>query len=376
MTPSISLNKRTSKILKVYFPELAKLSGAFASGIVGSDIINALSKSKAGANNSDREALDHETVAAETVETVAEENLTYQLELVDLKEGMNFEEAFQFARSIANSSGIFEYNGEWYSTLTKEELQSLTVSQKEAYAKAVNETVEQGEAKEVLLEENTKEDLGETLITATEPVAASEHEYDLNDDGKMDGALVNLDGDEDAEVIYDWSSGEVFAFVDTENDGMIDALYSVLEDGKLEFVAELEEPIPAPKMPVTQLRDLNHNDGIIDSKLYDTDGDMIANRVDVDLTGDGKFSKAYIDTDGDGNLDTVADIIDGRLANMAELNTPLNSPELLAIAEGLHKRNVNDNEQEEMSDLLAKDDNTIEGMDNEADMSDWSEDMI
>ncbi|MEM9888423.1 MAG: hypothetical protein AAF849_21190 [Bacteroidota bacterium] len=372
MTPSISLNKKANKILKVYFPEIAKLSGAFAGGIIGSNILDTLSKFKSKADHDKPEELPYEEPNLELLE----ENTSYHLEVVNLESGMNFEAAFRFARSIASSNGIFEYNGEWYSTLTKEELASLSDSQKAAYAEAVNETIEQGEAKEVLLEEATKEDLGDLLVTATEPVAASEHQYDLNGDGELDGALVNLDGDEDAEVVYDWGSGELVAFVDTENDGMIDALYNVLEDGKLEFVAELEDPIPAPKMPVTQLRDLNHNDGIIDSKLYDTDGDMIADRVDVDLTGDGKFSKAYIDTNGDGSLDTVADIIDGQLANIAELNTPLHAPELLAIAEGMNKPQIKEQAYEETNELLTANEDTIEGMDNEADMSDWSEEVI
>jgi hypothetical protein len=55
-------------------------------------------------------------------------------------------------------------------------------------------------------------------------------------------------------------------------------------------------------------------DGQVDDRLFDTDGDGLADRVGgggaayVDTDGDGGWNVKLVDTDGDGSADSATDL--------------------------------------------------------------------
>lgn len=397
-----NLNTASTKQAKtIKFPKWAEVSSVFVAGVLGKQLLDNLATSKlplftpqpeTTTNLAGYEAMDTECDLADLVVEATTQKSGLNI-ATSITSEMSFAEAFKASRQELGQEGLFIYREELYSNYLASEYSTLSSSEQSIYQEQVKEQLikmEQMPDNKVMVEK-IDANAAETIV-ASKIMAASHQATDRDSNGETDGSLVNLDDDAKAEIIYDWSSGELFAFVDRTNDSWIDSIWKANADGKLTFMYNLEDPIPAPDLSKIQYQDLD-GDGKIDARLHDFNGDNIADRVDYDLKGDGTYGKAYFDTNNDGLLDMVADVDQsGQLLNETSLNQPFASPELYAVAEGL--QTTEDFQYEERLtyedvDFVQPDnapiashidtdlgiptnaDDAIDGLDNDAAMTDW-----
>lgn len=421
---SIGVLNKLGQKSSVYFLEGTKLAVALGSGMAINEYLNKFDSNFLNGSITRAKPIsnlatpDGEIASVATAAVVTDSKTTLSL-ATTVDDTMSFGEAFQIARTEVGSNGVFTYQGNLYATLVKEEFDALSPAQKADYAESLqtlasNSNLDSSTGDQPEVEEETPSienasasaneeiTLENTESNATAPISSVETPFatpiqelvkkveaiDKNKDGVADGLLTNTDADAEAEIIFDFSDGKaVFAFVDSNNDGIIEHLYKVAENGDLAFIAELEEPFPAPMLGTLkmQYRDLNR-DGVLESRLIETDGDLVANRLDFDIANDGTFAKAYIDTDGNGKFDLVADIVKNeegeQLINPIKLEEEILAPQLIAYAESNDLETPSREiavvesellvEQNEVVSLTEDVSGTeIEGMDNEANATEF-----
>lgn len=308
-----------------------------------------------------------------------------------VNDDMSFGEAFQASRQELGPGNFFWWRGRFYNNFTEGEWYDLTDAEQVAFVQQTGKfdtdemAVEtegpasepSAEPREYAGDTDQSSDNGTEFNQFSEQNNQQTMEYiDIDNDGKDDAVLINVDDDPSAEIVQHWGAdGTSYALVDTGNTGMLDTLYLVDEDGNLYNPMPLEEEIPAPKLAREQHLDLIGNDGILDSLARDTKGDARADEVHVDMNNDGSYDVAYFDTTGDGRLDKVCKIENGRFTDPVSLNEPFEAPIVGAIAGGAMPANSQGvpPAAHEGESLFAQspDEQEIPGLDNDADIGEF-----
>ncbi len=148
-------------------------------------------------------------------------------------------------------------------------------------------------------------------------------DLDLDGDGTFDGIGLDLDGDgmrDDALADFDGDGLADHAVLDVDNDGTAESYF--VDDGSGTWATAVDrggqvrwfgldgaEHVGGPLVDFDGL-------GRADDRLFDTDGDGVADRVlctgpegmtgYIDTDGDGHWNVRLTDADGDGSADGAA----------------------------------------------------------------------
>jgi hypothetical protein len=229
-------------------------------------------------NNESVNTMDEESysVTAEVTETVEESyNLTFDTDINfsnSVSNDMTFEEAFSSARADVGYGGWFNWNGQSYSTFTKDEWSSLSDEEQNSF---VDEVVSQSDIENAQWVDSQEHENDNNPIDQQ----TNEEEYIISDEQiELEPEAVdndNVDGPLETDVIDDLSNSE------TGGD-------------------DLSEDIIIVK-PVRGA-DVN-GDGVVDAIVFDNDGDGNIDLVALDEDYDGTFESYMINEDGDEDLD-------------------------------------------------------------------------
>lgn len=137
---------------------------------------------------------------------------------------------------------------------------------------------------------------------------------DFDGDGRLDDAMADLDGDGVADQ----------AVLDLDNDGQVEAYFT--DDGSGTWAVSVDRTgqlrwfgLDGVEQTGGGLVDFD-DDGQVDDRLVDSDGDGLADRV-ISGVDPGKAAEAYADTDGDGHWDVK--LVDGDADGAADSATQL-----------------------------------------------------
>lgn len=145
-------------------------------------------------------------------------------------------------------------------------------------------------------------------------------DLDLDHDGRLDAAGLDFDGDgmrDDALADFDGDGTADHAVLDLDNDGIPESYFT--DDGSGTWAVAVDH---RGSVRWFGLDGVEHTGGPLvdfdgrgspDDRLFDTDGDGVADRVlcacedgvtgYVDTDGDGRWNIRLTDTDGDGSAD-------------------------------------------------------------------------
>jgi len=104
---------------------------------------------------------------------------------------MNFEDTFAQHRELQGPGGIFEYNDKMYNTYFKEEWESMSKSEKDAYYAQVNDKLEEG-ASTILVSDGHG---NVTTLTFDQQEIMNVHVIDTDSDGIVDVAAIDINFD-------------------------------------------------------------------------------------------------------------------------------------------------------------------------------------
>lgn len=156
-----------------------------------------------------------------------------------ITDDMSFNEAFGAARSEVGQGGFFEWNGETYNTYYKDEWDAMSEAEQNEFLNSVDENA---------IETVTVVEPDPESITQPEPTLEPEVVYeiteedyietgDLNQDGKVDVARVDANGNDIPDFV-----------LDINGDGTMDQLYLDLDPNAQELpddvvIVQLEQDI-------------------------------------------------------------------------------------------------------------------------------------
>lgn len=121
-----------------------------------------------------------------------------------------------------------------------------------------------------------------------------------------------------------------YALVDRNATGTIDTIY-FFEEGVKIGEAPLAETIATD--PISAQRIDLDGDGTAESLSVRRGSGDRADFIVQDMDGDGQFDLVYIDSDGNGDLDTLCTLQNDRLVNPQTIDDPIEAPILTQLAD-------------------------------------------
>lgn len=325
----------------------AEISAAFGAGILSYNLFFGM-KNDGSPNLPEKEAATEASNTTSNTTNAVETHISHNAEVAhSVTDDMSFGEAFQASRTELGAGNFFWWRGRLYNNFTENEFKALSEADKTALLDDIKEAIAEqppltttnafdydSNSSETSISNHSSSNNNNShfMVEAT----TDKLEYlDKDSDGQIDGAIVNMDDDPQAEIVYDWTSGTPYAFVDSNNTGVIDMVYDVDETGQLSNPTELLDTIEAPRMTTRQYIDFIRKDGVIDSLVFDKNSDGIGETVISDKNQDGVFDIAFMDTTGDGMLDMMCSVVNDQLGNPMKMNTPISAPivEMYALTE-------------------------------------------
>ncbi|MGK0316182.1 MAG: hypothetical protein ACI86M_002415 [Saprospiraceae bacterium] len=202
-------------------------------------------------------------------------NLTFDTDIVfsnSVNNDMTFEDAFSSARDDVGYGGWFNWNGQSYSTFTKEEWSALSEEEQNSF---VDEVVSHSDVENAQWVESQEE---ENEISSIDQ-QTNEQEYIISDE-QIESEPEAVDNNDvespiEADVMDDLSNSE------TGGDDLSEDIVIV-------------KPIRGA--------DVN-GDGVVDALVFDNDGDGNIDLIALDEDYDGTFESYMINEDGDEDLD-------------------------------------------------------------------------
>lgn len=374
------------------FNRYAEVGAAFGTGVLSYNVFFGMRKDGTSITQSEEEYNPNDnSTGSSTYDFIqeVEENLTQNGAVAQsVTDEMSFAEAFKTSREELGAGNFFRWRDRLYNNYTESEFEALSEEQHTALVDNISNLAapsdENFSDENLAPNDSAEEPVASAPISKINPnfntntqnmdtLASTTQKYEYVDkdgDGQEDGALINMDNDPEAEMIFDWSdAANPYAFVDNGNTGYLNTVYSIDGEGNLTNPVPLSEGIPGPKLTTEQLMDLIGDDGILESKAYDFKGDSRADRVDVDLSGDGNYDFAYCDTTGDGLLDTVYNIEGGKLTEGTSID-PFDSPIVGMVTDPQINNAPNTGQNQGIANTPFEDidmDEEIEGMQNDID---------
>lgn len=209
-------------------------------------------------------------------------------EAVGVSDAMSFNDAFAVAREEVGPGGVFQWNGNYYSTYTAEEWNSMSDAEKLAYQQSVSEfsTDICCDHEGVVVGENEIIDFPSSNVAQELSLLASER-VTLDD-----GSIVTVGS-------FQNTDGSVEYRVDMNNDGNFDYIYNEKEDSftnintgeQISVSNEAVEPTPIG----SQEMEIEGHLALVTAM---SDGSVVA---DIDSDGDGVHD-AKVQMTADGHI--------------------------------------------------------------------------
>lgn len=263
-----------------------------------------------------------EEIVEETAEEPAEEPVGESLpalDVIEVNDDMTFAEAFAAARAGCGSEGVFEWHGNVYSTMTKEEWDAMNEEEVEVFAgkmenseievapvadvpadaaePVVSEDVPESVVSEDVVEEVVEEVVAEEFVaeeTVAEEVVAEEVEESVSEDVPEPVVAEEVVEEVVAEEVVEEVVAEVVVEEIVNDENIV-----VMEADENDMTASA-----VPGLDETPITDTALDEGIIIENVHivqEEDSEMTL--INAEVNG---YSALFADIDSDGVIDMMA----------------------------------------------------------------------
>lgn len=181
--------------------------------------------------------------------------------IVDPESGLTFDEAFAEARSQVGAGSVFEWNGRYYGTFTKEEWDAMSpedrmywhhssdyqIKEGMAYHPGVNEYYDEAapSGDDIAYVEGNETNSNDGHMGKSSYVEGNEGGEDDGELRILNTSSINVDGQEMSVMAIGTGSDDMAVFVDVDNDGVLDLMVmdengdGVLQDEEYSNISDL-----------------------------------------------------------------------------------------------------------------------------------------